>query len=220
MKTILSVLPVSVFAAILLFSCKKENRPSSINYQVKTSNASAQISARTNGGSLIWSSGYASAVEIEFEAESNNVEVEYKSEAKKKIDLFSPLSTLGTVTIPAGFYKDIEFEVEVQANGSDAAFFLGGTYTNSNGVTTPVTFTLNATLEIEAEKENVTITDEASVNALTTWNLSLVTTGVTESMLNSAARTNGTIEISASSNAAIYNIIYNNLRNCGGVEVK
>jgi uncharacterized membrane protein len=54
--------------------------------------------------------------------------------------------------------------------------------------------------------------------ALTTINLSLLTTGVSELMLNNAVLTNGTIIISSTSNANIYNIILNNLHDSDEVE--
>ncbi len=73
-------------------------------------------------------------------------------------------------------------------------------------------------MEIETEKENVVITDNNSYTALTTLNLSLLTRGITESMLNSATRTNGTILISSTSNTNIYNIILKNLEDCDGIE--
>ncbi len=53
---------------------------------------------------------------------------------------------------------------------------------------------------------------------ITTINLSLLTTGVSELMLNNAVLTNGTIIISSTSNANIYNIILNNLHDSDEVE--
>ena len=220
MRTNKHFLTLAVCASIFLLSCTKEKQPSGITYQLKSSSASATISARTMNGSLQWTGGYASVVEIEFEAKNNNTEIEYKSEIKQRIDLFAPLTTLGVIIIPSGIYEDIEYEVEIQPNGTDAAFQLNGNFTNRNGVTTSVVFKVNTALEIESEQTNVTIVDGASLTAITTLNLSLITTGVTESMLNNAARTGGVIEISATSNTAIYNILFNNLRNCSGVEVK
>ncbi len=220
MKTSQIILALTSVASILLFSCKKEKNTPSISYQLKKSSAtSATISGRIMGGSVQWTAGYASVIEIEFEAEKENLEVEYKSEVRKKIDLFSPLATLGVINVPPGIYNDIEFEVEVQPNGGDAAFQLNGSFTNGGGVTTPVVFTLNTALEIESEQSNITIVDGASLTAFTTLNLSLLTTGVTESMLNNATLTAGVIQISATSNTNIYNIIFDNLRNCGGVEI-
>ncbi len=220
MKTFQIILALTSVASILLFSCKKEENTPVLTYQLKKSSASSgTIAGRIMGGSVQWTAGYASVVEIEFEAQKENIEVEYKSEVRKKIDLFSPLSTLGVINVPPGIYNDIEFEVEVQPNGSDAAFQLNGSFTNGSGVITPVVFKLNTALEIESEQSNITIVDGASLTAFTTLNLSLLTTGVTESMLNNATLTAGVIEISATSNTNIYNIIFDNLRNCGGVEI-
>lgn len=215
------ILSLSVFAFVTLSSCTKDQASGTrVNYALNANNFSSIVSGSTTGASLVWTSGYASAVEIEFEAAKAGLEVEYKSEVKQKINLFAPLSTLGTILVPPGTYDDIEFEVEVQPNGSDAAFFLSGNFTNGTGITTPVTFKLNSALEIEAEKSNITIAAGVSLNALTTLNLSLLSNTVTESMLNNATRTNGIIEISATSNTSIYNIIYNNLRTCGGVKIE
>lgn len=207
-------------ASFLLFSCKKERQENGVTYQLKTSTPSATITARTVGsGSIQWTGGYASVVEIEFEAKSNNVEIEYKSEARQKINLFSTISNLGLITVPTGTYEDIEYEVEVGPNGTDNAIQLNGNFTNGSGVITPVQFKLNKELEIESKQMNVVITDGAKMTAVTTLNLSLITTGVTESMLTNATRAGGVIEISDTSNTEIYNIIYENLKKCGGVEV-
>ena len=75
------------------------------------------------------------------------------------------------ITVPPGVYKDIEYEVEVQPNGIDAALQLNGSYTNSNGLTTPVVFKVNTALEIESEQGNVTIVDGVDLTAHTTFNL-------------------------------------------------
>jgi hypothetical protein len=203
----------------MLFSCKKEKDTNGITYQLRSSSPSGPISGSMLGGTVQWTGGYASVVEIEFEAESNNIEVEYKSEVKQKINLFSPLSTIGVITVPPGVYEDIEYEVEVQSNGTDAALQLNGSYTNSNGLTTPVAFKVSTALEIESEQANVTIVDGVDLTAHTTFNLFVLTTGVTETMLNNATRTAGVIEISATSNTDMYNIIFDNLKKCGGVEV-
>lgn len=219
MKTNQLFLTLAACASILLFSCKKEKDTNGITYQLRAHTPSGPISGSMLSGSVLWTGGYASVVEIEFEAKNINTEVEYKSEAKQKINIFSPLSTLGVITVPPGIYEDIEYEVEVQPNGSDAAFQLNGSFTNGSGLTTPMVFKVNTALEIESEQSNVTIVDGANLTAFTTFNLFLLTTGVTETMLNNATRSAGVIEISATSNTDIYNIIFDNLKKCGGVEV-
>lgn len=227
MKTNTSILSFALFAT-LLFGCNKENDTPGITYQLRTSSASASLrtssaSASTIGGTMAgsvqWTSGYASITEIEFEAEKQNLEVEYKSEVRTKIDLFSPLSTLGIIEVPPGVYEEIEFEVEIQQNGTESAFELNGNFTNGGGTVTPIVFKVNTPLEIEAEHSNITITDGASLTALTTLDLSMLTAGVTETMFNNATRTGGKIEISSTSNPAIYAIMFENLKNISGVEV-
>ena len=220
MKTNKHFLTLTILGSIILYSCTKEKQPNGISYQLTSSAVSAIISGSSTNGSLQWTRGFASVVEIEFEAKKNNTELEFKSEIKQKIDLFAPLSTLGVIIVPSGTYEDIEYEVEVQPNGVDAAFQLNGNFINRNGVITPVIFKINSMLEIEAEQNNITIVDGTSLTALTTLNLALITMGVTESMLDNATRTGGVIEISVASNTSIYNIIFDNLRNCGGVEIK
>ncbi len=220
MKTNKSFLALSIISSALLFSCSKEkNESPGVSYQMKTSSASAPIGGRVTGGGIQWTSGYVWASEIEFEAENGSTEVEFKTETKQKLDLFAPLSSLGMITIPAGVYKDIEYEIEVAPNGTEAAFQVAGVFTDSTGMATPISFQLNTKIEIEAEQENVTVTDGNNLTALTTLNLSVLTAGITETMLNDAERTNGTIEISATSNPILWAMIAANLKGCSSVEV-
>lgn len=215
------ILAFSTAASLFLFSCEKDNVATpGITYQITTATASSIIPAGTMSGNLRWSAGYASVAELEFEAKSQTVEIEYKSEAKQKIDLFSPLSSLGVIVIPTGTYEDIEFEIEVQPNGSDAALYLSGNFISSTGVNTPILLTVKEAIEIESKKENITITNGSILSALTTLNLSLISTGINESMLNNAIRTNGTIILSSTSNSAIYEIMLRNLKTCGGVKIE
>jgi len=211
-------LTIISFSTIFLFSCKKENVSTpGIIYKLKTANTTSTF-GRVAAGSITWTSGYASVSEIEFEAENNNIEIEYKSEIKQKIDLFSSLSTLSSIIVPTGTYRDIEFEIEIEPNGNDAALELKGQYT-SGTVITPVVFKVNNEIEIESEKNDIIITDSRSYSALTTLNLSLLSVGITESMLNNATRTNGVIEISSTSNTTLYKTMLERLKSCGGVEV-
>ena len=219
MKTSNVILCFSILA--VLSSCKKENNHhATLSYKLRTGNSAVPINARMAAGNVQWTAGYASVAEIEFEAAKEGLEVEYKQEAKKEVDLFSTLASLGVVSVPAGVYEDVEFEVEVQPNGERDAFQLSGTFSNSNSVITPVLFRVNTAIEIESERENITLADGNNITALNILNLSLATTGVSEAMLNNATLTNGKIEISATSNTDIYNIMFSNLKACGGVEIE
>jgi hypothetical protein len=204
-------------AGLLLTGCKKDNGTPGFLYQVKVANTTTTVN-RVMAGTVQWTSGFANAHEIEFEAEKDNTEVEYKQQRHQRLDLFAPLSTLSSVNVPPGRYDEIKFEVEVQPHNGEPAFQLNGQYT-SNGTTTPVVFKISTPLEIETEKDNFTVTDGGSYTALTTLNLALLTQGITEAQLNNATRTNGTIEISATSNQQLFGIMFDRLRNCGGIEI-
>jgi hypothetical protein len=209
-----------MFCGVLFFaSCKKDNSPSSsFKYKLTTTNRS-NVVGRVESGNVTWVSGYGSANQVKFEAKnSSGTEVEYKTSVSQKIDLFTSVANiLGTVTLPPGTYSEIEFKGELSPNAPDAAMELTGTFT-SGAVTTPVVFTINTPLEIKTEKNSVIISDNASYSALTTFDLSKLTTGITEAMLNSAVKTGGKIIISASSNTNLYNMMLANLDNCDEVE--
>jgi hypothetical protein len=201
-----------LFVSILfLNSCKKDNDQSGVNFNVNSTGRSLTISRL--GGILNWTSGFASASEIEFEAENEDREVEYNSTANQRIDLFAPLSSLGFVNIPPGTYEEVEFEIQLTSSPAIPAFELRGTYN-----TTPIVFMINTPIEIEAEFEDVIIGSGADYTALISFNLSRLTQGITDAALSNATLTGGEIIISATSNINLYNFMLANLRECEEVE--
>ena len=215
----------NIFTAIILsgalffVSCKKDNNGASgFKYKLTTTNRSNAV-GRVEAGNITWTSGSAFANQIKFEAKnSGGTEIEYKTSVSQQIDIFSSLAqALGTITLPAGTYSEIEFKAELAPSGSNAALEMNGTFT-SGGITTPVVFTVNSALEVKTERNNVTITDGTSYTALTTFDLSSLTSGITEAMLNAATKTSGKIIISASSNTNLYNIMLTRLDDCDHVE--
>lgn len=214
---------------VLLFSlqgCKKENNQSGVNLKLKTTgstrsggrmaSSASEIASRTTG-IINWTSGYASATEIKFETEQEDDgdETEFKTTVNQKIDLFSPLSSLGFISIPPGTYEEIEFKVKLVSSGADASLELRGSY---NG--TPVVFRITDAVEIEAEFENITIADAQDITAIISMNLDLLTSGISDSALAAAALTNGEIIISAASNAGLYAIIAKNISKIDDVEIE
>ena len=201
-----ALLLTALIITFSFFSCKKAAQQSGIAYQLKTTNRSYSV-ARMQSGTISWTSGYASAKEIKFEAEDSAGHVEFKSEAIQKIDLFAPLSSLGNVTVAPGFYYEVEFKLELDTTATDAAFELKGTYNS-----TPVIFRVSNPFEIKGEQANVTIADEKSYTSVTALNLANLITGITAADLDAATKdSNGAIIISASSNSSIYAIMLNNL---------
>lgn len=215
-----SVLSIMVVAALLLLaSCSKDDNGGQLSYQLKTKNPNATVS-RTSSGSVTWTSGSAYADKIEFEAEKDDDnEVEYESRVARRIDLFAPVSQLGNISLPPGRYEEIEIEVDLAPSVTDTAFILRGSFSNNIGYAVPVVFYINELLEFKAEAEDITIGSAADITALTTLDLSQLTTGITESMLSSATLTNGILVISATSNAALYSVILSNINNIDDVEL-
>jgi hypothetical protein len=202
---------------LFLFSCKKQstNSNSTVEFQLKTANRTSVVNRVDGAGSITWTSGFASATEIKLEAKNSaQQQVEYKSESKQKVDLFTSVAgSLGNVILSPGTYTEVEFRIELSPSGADAALQLDGSFTNGNtGAITPVSFRINSIFEIKGEKNNVTITDNSGTTALTTLDLSVLTTGISQAMLSSATITGGSIIISSSSNVALYNIIVANLQ--------
>ncbi len=128
MKITNILLTTTIFVTTLFFiSCKKDNTGGNagIKYKVQTTNRSS-IVGRIAAGNIQWTSGSGYATKIKFEAESNDREVEFKSEIPQRIDLFSGITTLGNVTLPPGTYEEVEFEVELNTVGANFAFELNG----------------------------------------------------------------------------------------------
>ena len=204
-------------ATLFLASCKKENSdPPGISYKLQTSNRSSVV-GRVASGNIVWVSGFGNASEVKFEGKAPSGEIEYKSTIQQRIDLFSGVSNLGNLTLPAGTYNEVEFEVKLNPTATEPALLLNGTYT-STGAAVPIIFRIAAPIEIETEVNNVTVVANNGYNALTTLNLSLLTRGMTQAMLDNAVRTNGTILINSLSNVDLYNIILNNLKECDDMD--
>ena len=210
-------------SSILFFnSCKKSTSNDQVlQYQLQTTNRSAVVNAPLSAGSITWTSGNASATMIKLEAKnSSGTEVEYKSAITQQIDLFLPVAAnLGNVVLPPGTYSEVEFKISMNQNGNTPALQLNGQYINGNGVVTPVRFVMNSLLEIKGEQSNVTITSSGNTSEITSLNLAALTSGISQIMLNNATVTGGTIVISSSVNAALYNIIAGNLVQSHEVEL-
>lgn len=223
-----------VTASSLLFAgCSKnddgvgDQTSSNVTYQISTSgngNPTGRTSAiaKTEGFSIIWTSGYINTSEIKFEAKGDN-KVEFKSESVKHIDLFSAInaiSTIGSIPVVPGTYEKIEFKTTLVPVGTSAAFELTGLYVN-NGDTIPVAIRFDAPIEFKFEKKTPTTIDaNAGFNALNILSLDLLTADITMDMLNNADLINNKIVISASSNSTLYEFVWNSLEGMVKVEIK
>lgn len=209
MKTAKHLLSIAA-ATIILISCKKEySGPAGVKFQLKATNNITAV-AKTTAASITWTSGTATPSLVKFEAKKGTTEVEFSSTAGQQVNLFSVTqSTFGNITLPDGNYSEIELKINVNGTTASPALELNGTYNNGT-VDIPVLFQVTTPLIIKAEKNNVDIAG-GSFTAVTELDLSLYTTGITQAMLNSTVKTGGTIVISSTSNANLYNIVVNNI---------
>lgn len=214
---------VSIFTLLLLIfmtSCKKNKNAGSVSFQLRSQNQSSVVAGRIQSGALTWNSGYVFVDKVEFEAEKNDdFEIQIESRIRRRIDLFGSISQISTIQLEPGKYEEVEVELDLISTATDTAFVLRGSYANNAGATIPVVFVIRDTMELEAEAENVVLTGVDDYRFLTTFDLSKLTIGITQTLLNSATLTNGVLVISATSNSSLYSILLSNINKMDGVEL-
>ena len=199
-------------ASVILVSCKKNENGGNLSYRINPSNFSTSVATGSTTGitvsstpTLTWTSGTMNISEIDFEAENENLEVEYELKNPASINLLSPSPILGSIDIPDGFYEEVELKIEIdQTTGTNVPLALAGHYTDANGIKTPVEFYLNEDFEISVESENITISSE-DISAMINLRLDLLVSNVSSSDFSNASKTNGKIVVSSNSNTMIYN---------------
>jgi len=219
------ILMAGTASLILLGSCSKSSTDGTsataagIQLQLTTSNPIVVVN-KTTAGTITWTSGTAYATETKLEVKQNGSQLEFKASTPVQVNLFGSVITgLGNITIPAGTYTEVEYKISVNQSGTIPALELNGQYTNNVGAVTPVVFNINSLFALKAEQSNITVGANTSITALTTLNLSSISSGITQALMNSATVSGGKITISASSNVNLYNIIISNLLQFHHVDV-
>ncbi len=225
MKTLIASL---VAFAILFSSCSKEteNESSSVTFQLKAKNDFSTVNRQQDV--INWTTGYAYVSKVVLEAEcgddddddqgDNNSQGENEIRARfgtpVRVDLFTVLSTIGTITIPPCDYEEIEFKITLDSASGNAALELVGNYNS-----TPVILRINKRFVIEGEAENLHVTVGGNATIQTLLNLDLLAIGISAADLDAATRdASGRIVISADSNELLYRIMLNNLQDLEEVE--
>lgn len=209
-KFVLSALGLLMLTA----SCKKSNDATTISYQLTTSSPSSTIArvSRTDGGTLSWDSGYANVRRIRFEAKKDSVDVKYENDLTQKINLFDPLQSIGTITLPQGTYTKVEFRADLLPSLTEPSLVLYGQF-HSGITSTPVLFQVTNECDVKGEEEQISVAAASSYASVTTIDLSVLISGISASQLSNASQTAGTIVISPSSNADLYAIMQQHLQN-------
>lgn len=232
MKKAKSIPYLLIIAALSLAtpSCTKDAATNAnLNVSVQMSNTTyslpvtAGISKSTaSTPSITWMSGTMFVSQLAFNAEmsessttTNKTIIAYDWKGPLNIDLFKS-SILGNIELPVGYYDKIELEVKL--NKSDAAgtpvVYLTGNYTNASGNVIPVIFTSYEDMNFKAKQDGVAITAASGSKFTASVQIFMdqTLTGMTLAQIDNAPLTNGKLEISATSNAMLYNIMLTNMK--------
>lgn len=235
--TKLSLLPLSL-GLLFVTACTKnaDNGNATIQFSAQADNSTYTMtgnsitpvssSSNTNGVATVsWTSGYVNASEFEFEAEKENnnnqadtTHVQYEAKGPFKIDLFAAPAALASINLQAATYDHVQVEIMgVKSAAGDANLYLKGTYKNAMGIVTPVIIQVNENFDIDSE---ISTWKAQAINytSLVKVHLDLLLKNLTTAILDNASQTSGSIIISSTSNASIYQLIVASLRFMSNVE--
>ena len=225
MKNFINLGTVLLGTVLILSSCTKDNSTGDgkLSYRVKPANFTASVGSTISGSGLIvginsnssltWTSGNINISEIDFEAESKNVEIEYELKQAVNVDLFNLSPLLGSITIPDGTYDEVELKLELKKSStSNIPLTLKGSYTDSNGAKIPVEFYFNEDFEVEVEAEDLIVNGTNDYLGLINIELNKFLTNVISADLNGATKVGGVIVISSTSNMDLYAKLRANLQ--------
>lgn len=216
-----SLLLSAVIAGLLFTSCKKNSSNGyntstsqpTMSYRLVASNTSYGVARTSATANIVWDSAFATPDVIIFQATQGNVQVQYKATNNQRVDLLSSVVLdFGSFTLPAGYYSQTSLKIDLDKMGNMPVLQLNGSVTDGT-VVLPVEVMVNESFQLQTEQDSVTITNDSSFVAVTTIDLSSITTGITATMLLNATLTGGTIVISSSSNHELYKMILDNLGN-------
>ena len=202
---------------LILSSCTKENSTGDgkLSYKVKPANFTASVGPSVAGSGLVvavnsnssltWTSGNLNVSEIDFEAESKSAKIEYELKQAFNVDLFNLSPVLGSITLPDATYEEVELKLVLRKSATtNIPLTLKGLYTDGSGTKIPVEFYFNEDFEAEVEAENIIVSGTNDYLGLINVQLNKFLTNVISADLSGAAKTNGVIVISSTSNMELY----------------
>jgi len=201
---------------LLICSCKKEkNTERGLTITTTMSREAITVNS-TLSGSLVFNSGYVVVREVVFDGnKSDGSSVSITEEKITTIDLVTGKANPPfLIDIPAGTYTSVNLGIEIQDETSRPSVVAQGVYTSPAGVATPIRFEFNSGEVFEANAVSaVTIDQNTPATAKITFDPHIWFSTITKTQLDNAVRTNGVIIISETSNAALFNIVADQLDN-------
>jgi hypothetical protein len=232
MKNHLLIKGLCVITLAFMFSACQKNGTSpaasgtQLSFAINADNSATPLTASVGGGlttnattgqaSIVWTSGIANIAYFAMEAKKGNTEIEIKSKALTNIDLFAPIPAKISALIDTGTYKEIEIRVLLKKTTSaNIPLTLKGTFTTLGGAKVPIEFDFNDDALIKAEADNVLVDGKTDLSTTIQFHLNKLLTNTAAATLDKADRVGGTIVISSTVNAAIYNSIKANFEHSG-----
>lgn len=177
--------------------------------------------------SLSFYSGSITIGELEFEVETENdsTSIDFELEQVVVIDFATGSTTpdIGSISIPAGTYEEVEIEIELHEGPTgNPAIMLNGVFTDLEGTEHPVRFEFNSEESFEVEREGViTFSEDQTALAQVTFDPVLWFAEVSAEEMSAATKDeNGTIVISSTQNADIFDIVADGLDLATDVEIE
>tara|TARA_R110001599_G_scaffold263211_1_gene463818 strand:+ start:156 stop:926 length:771 start_codon:yes stop_codon:yes gene_type:complete len=208
-----------------LTSCSKDddtgsgNATLSITASIANSSSSKQAISKTSSSkmneNLSFTSGYVWVREIVFDGSLVETgSVSRTIERFSKIDFATGVATpsLDDVTIPAGAYSFVNLGVELRDEDAQPAIIMEGTYTHSDTSVIPIRFEFNSGEVFEAEtSQQVEVNADQTILSRIVFDPQVWFSVVSTNALDNATLTDGTIIISGTSNASIFDLVADRL---------
>ena len=206
-------------------SCSKDdsigsgNATLSITAGIANLSSSKQASAKTTASSLNqdlnFTSGYIWVIEVVFDGTlANGSSVSRTVGRSSKIDFATGVATpsLDDITIPTGIYGYVNLGVELRDEDSQPSIVMEGTYTHTDSSVIPIRFEFNSGEVFEAEtSQQVDVTEDQTVLSKIVFDPQVWFSVVSRNALDNAQLTDGTIIISETKNASIFDLVADRL---------
>lgn len=215
--------------------CKKADTTSATSAQLSfdvqsDSPASTLASVNTNGNlttfstlgsaSVNWTGATANVSKFKFDAKKDGAAFEVVASGLTNIDLFAINPSTISAIIPNGTYTAVELHVLLAKSTTTALpLVVKGSYTTKGGTIIPIEFDFNEDAEIVALTNDLTIDGKNDVLAHVSLHLNKLLSNVSAQEIDQTTRTNSTILITSTINAAIYTKIKADLMLSGGSSV-
>ncbi len=182
--------------------------PSIVTYQM-------MIDPPVSIASFQWSSGYMTTSALFFEGtpqigDTTDLQ-KFETDNTATVKLFEP-TVLGSVGVAIGLFDYGSYLLRLDPSKVNPCLALTGTY-NLNGNLTPVQVTVNDQVLLNTRwMSNVLIQYKYNYVATLHLGMGALTYGISDEMMASAEKTNGTVMISNAVNPKLYQIILSNLQ--------